>query len=335
MEMTPEKSDRFHSFPRFACEAMRVRFEIVVADAESSPAHPRAAAAEALREIAEVESWLSAYRPDSALYALNAQAAEGPMRVDGRLFAFLQRAAHLSAATEGAFDLTVGPLLRLWGLGHGADGGNVPTDEQIAAARRCVGMADMVILDPEEMTVAFARPGVRLDPGAMGKGYALDRAAEILREAGIQNALLHGGTSSVVALGSPPEFAAGWPVLVRHPLDPEIIVADLRLRNESLGVSAVHGKSFTAPDGATYGHVIDPRTGRPTQSALLAAVVTPLRNGSGRPFHRPARFRRTGKTFRELFFGMKTGYTFEVGVSASALRSLCRRSRACLSTNAR
>lgn len=256
---------------------MRSRFEIVIAGDARSPTdviQARAAAEEALAEIVDVESWLSAYRPDSALYRVNAEAANSPVRVDGRLFAFLQKAAELSAATEGAFDVTVGPLLRIWGMGHGADGGRVPTEEEVMAARHCVGMAQNVILDADDLTVAFARPGVRLDPGAIGKGYALDRAAEILHDAGIENALLHGGTSSVVALGSPPESPAGWPIVIRHPLDPKKIVADLRLRNQSLGVSAVHGKSFTAPDGAIYGHVLDPRTGRPTQSALLAAIAT-------------------------------------------------------------
>ena len=274
MEMTPEISIRFPRAVRFAREAMRSRFEIVIVDAESSPAAIRAAAEEALQEIAEVEGWLSAYRTDSLLYAVNATAADTSVRVDGRLFAFLQRAMALSEATDGAFDLTIGPLLRLWGLGHGAEGGRLPSEDEIAATKALVGMAQNVVLDADAQTVAFARPGVRLDPGAIGKGYALDRAADILRDAGIQNALLHGGTSSAIALGAPPDDSDGWPVLVRHPANDEILVADLRLRDLSLSVSAVHGKSFEI-DGERYGHVIDPRTGRPTKSALLAAVVAP------------------------------------------------------------
>ena len=129
----------------------------------------------------------------------------------------------------------------------------------------------MVTWDTEAETVRFARPGVRLDPGDIGKGYALERAADLLREAGIRNALIHGGTSTVCALGTPPG-EEGWKIAVQHPTDPETYLATVCLRDRAMSVSAVHGKSFRA-EGRRFGHVIDPRSGHPVERTVLAAVA--------------------------------------------------------------
>jgi thiamine biosynthesis lipoprotein len=124
----------------------------------------------------------------------------------------------------------------------------------------------LVELDPKNFTISFARPGVMLDLGAIGKGYAIDQAADILREAGVSRALIHGGTSTVYAIGSP------WKVGIESDKEDPIAVVDLE--DTALSVSAVWGKSFRVGK-KTYGHVIDPRTGRPVQRALLAAVILP------------------------------------------------------------
>jgi thiamine biosynthesis lipoprotein len=151
----------------------------------------------------------------------------------------------------------------------------------------------LVELDPEQLTVRFARQGVMLDLGAIGKGYAVERAADILREAGVASALLHGGTSTVYALGHPPE-AECWKVAVEAPRRggdgppagaprgmqarrsgaPAPPLATVPLRDQALSVSAVWGRSFPAA-GKTFGHVLDPRTGQPASGAVLAAVVLP------------------------------------------------------------
>jgi thiamine biosynthesis lipoprotein len=252
---------------------MATRFELVLCG--DDPVFLRAAGEEALDEVARLEAQLSLYRPDSELSGINARAAAEAVPVEPRFFALLERIAALSAATDGAFDPTVAPLMRLWGLGGGLRAENaarrVPEAESLEAAREQVGMRH-VVLERETRTVRFARPGMCLDLGAVGKGYAVERAAAILREAGVAAALLHAGTSTVAAVGAPPGEEA-WSVAIRHPVEADRHLAHVRLRDRALSVSAPHGKSFTR-DGFRYGHVLDPRTGCPVQGALLAAVVS-------------------------------------------------------------
>ncbi len=256
---------------------MATRFELVL-HGESAVAL-RAAGEEALDEVERLDAQLSLYRPDSEITHLNQHAAVVPVRVTPGLFYLLQRAQHLSAESGGVFDITIAPLMRCWGFLGG--GGQLPDSTALAEAKSKVGM-NLVVLDEENFTVQFTRPGVMLDLGAIGKGYALERAVEILREAGVHNALLHGGTSTVHALGTQPDGDA-WKVAVERP--PELfenetranrkaILATVPLRDEALSVSAVWGKSFQA-GGNFFGHVLDPRTGEPAAGVLLAVVALP------------------------------------------------------------
>jgi len=265
-----------------ARHAMATRFELVLHGGDEAAL--RAAGEEALDEIARLEDELSYFRATSQIYRLNQEAAQRPVRVTPWLFRLLQQARCLTMDSGGTFDITVAPLMRCWGFYTRE--GRVPEPAALAAARACVGM-NLVELNEADLTVRFAREGVQLDLGSIGKGYAVERAGELLREAGVTSALLHGGTSTVLALGAPPD-ASAWKIALDHPSRPDLRspISDLpsplpsqpwatvRLRDESLSVSAVWGKSFTAAD-KSYGHVIDPRTGRPTEGALLAAVVLP------------------------------------------------------------
>ena len=263
---------------------MATRFEIVLHG--DKPLALRAAGEEALEEIERLEDQLSLYRPSSEIAHLNARAAKEPIRVTPSLFALLQLAQKLHAESGGVFDITVAPLVRCWGFMTGS--GRIPAEEELAEARAKVGM-HLVQLDPDDYTVRFTREGVMLDLGAIGKGYAIERAAELLRQAGVASALLHGGTSTVYALGHPPE-SEFWQVAVENPasrlpnhqsgitdhgsrtLPP---LATVPLRDEAMSVSAISGKFFQA-EGKTFGHILDPRTGRPAVSGVLSAVVLPF-----------------------------------------------------------
>lgn len=286
---------------RLARNAMATRFEAVLCG--DNAVSLRAAGEEALAEIERLEAQLSLFRPTSEIAHLNARAAHEPVRVTPAVFELLQHAGRLTAETRGAFDITIAPLVRCWGFMGGR--GNVPGAADLAAARAKVGM-DLVLLDRDAFRVRFARPGVMLDLGAIGKGYAIERAVELLREAGVTSAFIHGGTSTLYGLGHPPE-SDGWKVEIADPSGPETqansrllnslpgapsqaargpaaaedrsdksprAFATVSLCDESLSVSAVWGKSFTA-GGRTFGHIIDPRSGEPADRAVLSAVVLP------------------------------------------------------------
>ncbi|HUR47361.1 MAG TPA: FAD:protein FMN transferase [Candidatus Saccharimonadales bacterium] len=255
-----------------ARNAMATRFEIVL-PGENLPTL-RAAGEEALDEVERVENLLSLYKPDSEVSRLNACAGKEEVKVDPELFGLIQRAMSLSAETQGLFDLTLGPLMRAWGM-MGGNRGTVPNPNELAEARAKVGM-ELLELNAAKTTIRFKRTGVMLDFGAIGKGYAIERAARLLREAGILSALIHGGTSTVYGMGLGPD-GKSWKVAIEYPQNPDSVaevLAIVPLRDEALSVSAVWGKSFTAQE-KTYGHVMDPRTGEPASKAVLSAVIVP------------------------------------------------------------
>ncbi len=249
---------------------MATRFEIVLHG--ENPVASRAAGEEALDEIDRIESQLSLYRSGSEVARLNAEAHQRAIRVTPSLFQLIERARELSRETNGAFDITLAPLVRCWGFMGG--NGSMPEPAAVAEARASVGM-QQVELNAAKLTVRFARPGVMLDLGAIGKGYAIDRAVEVLREGGVTSALIHGGTSTAFALGTQPD-GARWKIAITAPADDADAkpLAVVELENESLSVSAVWGRSFRSGE-KTYGHIIDPRTGAPAENALLSAVVWP------------------------------------------------------------
>jgi thiamine biosynthesis lipoprotein len=247
---------------------MATRFEIVLHGPR--PEALRAAAEDALDEIARVEQWLSPYLPASSLARIHRAAHLRPVPVEPPVFAFLATVAGLVHATDGAFDPTVGPLLRAWGF-HGGEP-FLPNPSAIPDALARVGWRH-VRLEPATHSVRLLLPGVEIHPGAVGKGWALDRATEILRESGVESALLHGGTSSVVAIGAPPGQPAWRVALPCKPSGPDAALetsAVVDLKDETLSVSAAWGRSQQGP-----AHVLDPRTGQPVASGTMAAVVLP------------------------------------------------------------
>ncbi|MBX3734099.1 MAG: FAD:protein FMN transferase [Verrucomicrobiae bacterium] len=255
---------------RVARLAMATRFEFVLHG--GNPATLRAAGEEALDEVDRLEDLLSLYRPHSDIARINASSPGRPVRVAPETFRLLERARELCARTDGAFDVTAGPLVRAWGF-HGEPGAS-PDPDVLGAARRRCGW-ERVVMDASTGCVGFDGEAGLLDLGGIGKGYALDRAVGILREAGVTTALLHGGTSTVVGIGTRSE-ATGWRVaLARWPGDAGGGV--VTLHDESLSVSAVWGRSFAGNSGSPAGHVMDPRSGVPlpgtgtgTQMAAVA-----------------------------------------------------------------
>ena len=248
--------------------AMATRFELVLYG--SDPAHLRAAGEEALQEIERLEAQLSFYRPDSEIRFINDNAASGPVKVEPRLFHLLQKCASLFASTEGAFDVTVAPLMRAWRFvnGHGA----LPDEGARDAARYLVG-SEYIEFDDAGHTVRFGKQGMEIDLGGCGKGYAIERAVMLLKENGVSSAFIQGGTSSAYAIGAPPH-SRSWRIRLADPFFAEDSPVVVDLIDCALSVSAIHGKFFER-DGKRYGHVIDPRSGQVVSGAAAAAVTGP------------------------------------------------------------
>lgn len=253
--------------PVMACE-----FEIML-NAGEHPEGPDAAL-RALDLADSLESQLTVYRDTSEVSRLNKQAAWEPVLIEKGLFDLLSLATRIGIETDAAFDITSGPLSKAWGFYRRA--GRLPNEEELAAARERVGHHHLV-LDAERQTVAFRRPGVEINLGAIGKGYALDRCADSLTREGIGNFLIHGGTSSILGRGSRAglmEGESGWLVAVRHPLRPDQRLAEVRLRDRALGTSG-SASQFFFHQGRRLGHVLDPRTGWPAEQVLSATVLAP------------------------------------------------------------
>lgn len=257
---------------RLARLAMHTRFELVLVD-DGDAANVRAAGEEALDEITRSEALLSAFQDGAELRHLNLFAGHTTVPLSPLLLRFLRQCCALVEATDGAFDPAIGALLDCWRIqGDGVDH-PAPTTAAITAALEACDLRRQLLLDTEERHVRFAHPATRLDPGAIGKGWALDRAEAVLRDNGIHNALLHGGTSSVCGLGHAQE-KNNWTIAIRHPTQPGSIIANAHLHDTSLSVSGQHGRTISA-GGRRLGHILDPRSGRPVTDTLMSAVIHP------------------------------------------------------------
>jgi thiamine biosynthesis lipoprotein len=254
--------------------AMACEFEVCL-PAEQY-ARGAAAVLQALDLVEQLEAQLSVFRASSEISRINAAAAQRAVEVEPRLFELLELAMRLWRETGGAYDVTAGPLWEAWGFARRA--GAIPSDRQLAEARSRVG-GHLVELDSSNRTVRFLRPGVQLNLGSIGKGFAVDRCAERLVEAGLSDFLIHGGQSSVRARGSggpaqEPAAARGWTVGVRDPLGLDRRIGQLRLADRALGTSGAQFQSFRH-QGRRYGHLLDPRTGQPAEGVLSATVLAP------------------------------------------------------------
>jgi thiamine biosynthesis lipoprotein len=161
--------------------------------------------------------------------------------------------------------------MKVWGFYRGS--GRLPHRPEVQAALTKVGYR-LVQLDPTNRTVRFERRGVELDPGGIGKGYAVDRMVDVLRQRGVTTALVAGSISSIYGMGAPPSDARGWRVEVRNPWNPRKAATEVHLKDMSMSTSGSYEKFFRA-GGRTYAHIMDPRTGYPAQGSASVSVVGP------------------------------------------------------------
>jgi thiamine biosynthesis lipoprotein len=261
---------------RVGRRAMACQFEVLLNAAQY--AHGQAAALQALDLVDRLEQQMSVYRDDSEISELNAAAFDRPVTVEPRLFALLSLGIQLYHDTATAYDVTAGPLSRIWGFYQRA--GRVPSDAELSEALARVG-TDKLEVDLYAGTIQFRVPHMEINLGSIGKGYALDRAAEVLAGRGIQHHLLHGGQSSLLARGSRGHFpdeeaqsGEGWWIGLRNPLRPNQRMAEVRVVNRALATSG-SAVQFFVHQGRRYGHILDPRSGWPAEGSLSTTVLAP------------------------------------------------------------
>jgi len=246
--------------------AMACEFSVIM----NPGAHNQVVAVgDVLEMIHEIESWLSVYKPQSEISRVNRDAASSDVHVQRPLFELLQTANTLFEQTAGAFDVAAGAPLQLWRDCRAAQ--RIPTDDEIADVLLRSGSQHLALND-QTTSVRFDTEGLMLDPGAIGKGFALDEAADWLAklEDGPSSFLVHGGHSSLIAQGSH-NGHAGWPVGIGNPLFTKKRLGTVLLKDQAMSTSGSNIQFFRH-GGRRYGHILDPRTARPVDGMLSVTV---------------------------------------------------------------
>jgi thiamine biosynthesis lipoprotein len=223
---------------------------------------------QACQEARRLEALLSRHAPGSDVSRLNGRVGRGPLSIAPELFDLLRAAQQWARWSQGAFDPTIGTLLHLWR--KAASRGRAPADDCVRAALRTSGWAKLRLIPPS--MVEFTRAEMQLDLGGIGKGYAVDRMGDFLRQHGVRHALINFGESSLLAIGSMPD-GRSWPLAVRA-LDGTVGAGAIAIHDQAVGTSASFGQIFFLA-GRPLSHVIDPRYGRPLGQPLAVTVVAP------------------------------------------------------------
>ena len=238
-----------------------------------------------LQSVDELEAKFSVYRPDSEVSRINHAAGGRAVSVSPPTLAVIERAIQLAKRTDGAFDITAAPLIELWGIGRSS--GGRPTVDQIAAARSLLG-SDRIEVDRDRREIRLPAARMKINLGAIGKGFAVDQIAGRLIEMGIDDFLIHAGQSTVRAAGDqeglseaameqldePRRRPIGWKVGLAHPLRSGRRLAGFWLRDAALSTSG-SGKQYFHHRGRRYGHVLDPRTGMPAGRWWSLSLICP------------------------------------------------------------
>ena len=230
----------------------------------------------AFNQIVHIDKLMSDYKPDSELSTVNKKAFKNPVTISDSLFEVLSRSIEFSKKTDGAFDITVGPLVDLY---HKAgEQGVAPTEDEIAAAKAKAGFAKL-ILDEQNKTVKFAVDGMRLDLGGIGKGYAVDKAVEAMRNCGALGGLV-ALAGDIRVFGSPPKDKNSWMVGVQDPdklsdsMENAQTVFVLHLKDMAVSTSGDY-RRFTVIAGEKYNHIIDSKAGTGSRNFASVTVIAP------------------------------------------------------------
>ena len=220
-----------------------------------SRADAEAAIAKALDEVKRLDDVLSNYEPESDISKLVRDARNKSVAVDSSLFEIIQKSVDLSRRSGGKFDVTIGPLLKVWKKAREQE--RKPSPEEIAEARRCVGYEKIELAPPNR--VLLRSDCMEIDVGGIGKGFAVERAMTMLKAAGLRDVVINAGSSSIAAIGTPPG-SNGWPV---------------RLIESGAGSRSILLKDTSLATSEQTGSILDPFTGNPTSERMTVSVIAP------------------------------------------------------------
>jgi FAD:protein FMN transferase len=240
----------------------RVKIVFYAANEETAKIASKAAFA----RIAELDGIMSDYRPTSELMQLCAKAGGEPVRVSEDLFTVLEKSVAVSRNSDGAFDITVGPVVRLWRIARRTQ--QLPDKESLARALALVGYQN-IKLDAKNRTVQLLKPGMQLDLGGIAKGFAADCALAVLKKHGIDRALVAAGGD--IAVGAPPPDAEGWKIGIQ-PVEGGEPRRYLMLKDAAVSTSGDF-EQYVFIDGKRYSHIVDPRTGLGLVGRMSVTVV--------------------------------------------------------------
>ncbi len=233
-------------------------------------AQAAAAADEMVAELERLHALLNVYAADSEISRLNASAHLQPFACSPQLWAAIDAARAAHRLTGGVFDVSVGPLMKLWGFHERRQA--LPSDDELAAARALVGL-DKMLFDDSRRTVSFPQPGMRLDFGGLAKGYALDICRAIADQHGLNRGMIDLG-GNVACLAEPPPGKQAYTVGIRHPGQPDKLLETVQMLDQCIATSGNYER-WHLLDGQVVHHIVDPTTGRPVPARASVTVIVP------------------------------------------------------------
>jgi thiamine biosynthesis lipoprotein len=252
---------------------MGTRFRIVLCAPDAATASRAATAA--FTRIARLDDSMSDYNPGSELMSLSRQAGGPPIHVSEDLFRVLEKSQELAVRTNGAFDITAGPVIRLWRRARRRS--ELPDPQELAQARALVGYSNLR-LDTAKRTVQLLKPGMQLDLGGIAKGFAADEALAVLRKQGINRALVAGGGD--IAVGAPPPGKEGWRIGIAPLKSPDAPPTHFLILHDAGVSTSGDAEQYVEIGGKRYSHIIDPRTGEALIGRRSVTVVAPSATAS-------------------------------------------------------
>lgn len=222
-----------------------------------------------MNKLRELENTLSINKTGTLIDEINAQAGLSPVKVDEATYQVIEKGLEYSQLTNGAFDITIGPVVKLWNIGFPE--ARVPSDEEIKETLPRVGF-DKVILNPNDSTVYLTEKGMSLDLGGIGKGFAADEVATLLKEHGVKHAIIDLG-GNLYTLGDKPGDQL-WSIGVQDPFNPRgKIIGRLKVANKSIVTSGIYERYLEDEEGNKYHHILDPKTGYPYENQIAGVTI--------------------------------------------------------------